>query len=89
MWTRRNPEIDIKTGGVSINRDKSTGEFRMLCWWCPAYSGREFVSGSSQGTAGTGRYDVKKEMQVTELMSMRVSMRKTGTELSVIARKRL
>ena len=64
MWTRRNPENDIKTGGVSINRDKSTGEIRMLRWWCPAYSGREFVSGSSPGTAGTGRYDVKREMQV-------------------------
>ena len=45
MWTRRNPEIDIKTGGVSIRWDKSASEFRMLRRWCPAYSGRDFVPG--------------------------------------------
>ena len=45
MWTRRNPEIDIKTGGVSIRRDQSAGEFRMLRRGCPAYSGRDSVPG--------------------------------------------
>jgi len=46
MLTRRNPENDIKTGGVSIPRDKLAGEFRMLCRRCPAYSGHDSVLGS-------------------------------------------
>lgn len=41
------------------------------------------------GTAGTSRYDVKGEMQITELMSMRVPMRKTGAELPVVVEKHL
>ncbi|MEJ2045376.1 MAG: ISAs1 family transposase [Reinekea sp.] len=39
--------LDIKTEGVSISRDQSTSEFRMLRGWCPAYSGRNSVLGSS------------------------------------------
>ena len=89
MWTRRNPETDIKTGGVSISRDKSASEFRMLCRRCPAYSGRDSISVLSVGTAGTSHHDVKGEIQITELMSMRVPMRDTGAELLVVVRKYL
>ncbi|KAA8597718.1 Mobile element protein [Vibrio cyclitrophicus] len=46
MWTRRNPETDIKTKGVSISWDKSMSKLRMLHRRCPAYSGRESISGS-------------------------------------------
>jgi len=46
MLTRRNPENDIKTEGVSIPRDKLAGEFRMLCRRCPAYSRHDSVLGS-------------------------------------------
>lgn len=42
------------------------------------------------GTAGTSRhYDDKREIQVIEVMSMRVSMHSTGTELLVVVMKRL
>ena len=61
----------------------------MLRRWCPAYSGRDSVSGSFLGTAGTSRYDDKGEMQVTEFISMRVPRHSTGAELPVVVRKRL
>lgn len=41
------------------------------------------------GTVGTSHHDVKREMQITKFMSMRVSMHDTGAELPVVARKRL
>ena len=41
------------------------------------------------GTAGTSHRDVKGEIQVTKIMSMRVPMRDTGTELLVVVMKRL
>ena len=41
------------------------------------------------GTAGTSHYGVKGEIQITELMSMRVPMHDTGTELFVVVRKHL
>jgi|AntRauMFilla1563_2_1112583.scaffolds.fasta_scaffold06824_3 hypothetical protein len=47
MLTRRNPETDIKTGGVSILREQFASELRRLCKRCPAYSGHDSVPGSS------------------------------------------
>lgn len=46
MLTRRKPETDIKTGGVSISREQFASELRRLCKRCPAYSGHDFVPGS-------------------------------------------
>lgn len=89
MWTRRNPETDIKTGGVSISRDESASEFRMLCRRCPAYSGRDSVSGFLWELREPVITMFKGEMQVTELASMRVPMRDTGAELLVVVRKYL
>ena len=89
MWTRRNPETDIKTEGVSILRDKSASELRILCRWCPAYSRRDSVSGFPWELWEPVIAMFKGEIQVTELMSMRVPMRDTGTELFVVVRKYL
>jgi len=36
---------DIKTGSARIFREESASVFRMLCRWCPAYSGRDPVLG--------------------------------------------
>ena len=41
------------------------------------------------GTTGTGRHDGKREIQITNIMSMRVSMRGTGAEQPVVVRKLL
>ena len=41
------------------------------------------------GTAGTSHHDVKEEIQITKIMSMRVPMRDTGAELRVVVMKRL
>ena len=41
------------------------------------------------GTAGTSHYDDKREVQVIEVMSMRVSMHSTGAELPVVVMKHL
>jgi hypothetical protein len=41
------------------------------------------------GTVGTSRYGVKGEIQVTELMSMRVPISSTGAELLVVVLKQL
>lgn len=41
------------------------------------------------GTTGTGRHDVKREMQITNIMSVRVSMRETGAEQPVVVKKLL
>ncbi len=41
------------------------------------------------GTVGTSRYGVKGEIQITELMSMRVPIRSTGAELFVVVKKLL
>ncbi|PIE02042.1 MAG: hypothetical protein CSA79_00190 [Thiothrix nivea] len=89
MWTRRHPETDIKTGGVSIRREESAGEFRMLCRWCPAYSGRDFVPGFFRELREPVITMLREKLQVTELISMRVLMRDTGAELSVVVRKPL
>ncbi len=89
MFTRRKPEIDIKTRGVSILWDKFTSELRMLCKRCPAYSGRDCVLGFLVGTAGTSRHDVKGEIQIARTMSMRVPMHGTGAELFVVVLKHL
>ncbi len=89
MWTRRNPETDIKTRGVSISWDKLAGEFRMLRRRCPAYSGRESVSGSSWELREPVVMMLKGEMQITELISMRVPMHGTGAEPLVVVRKHL
>ncbi len=72
MWTRRNPETDIKTGGVSISRDQFASEFRMLCKRCPAYSGHDSVLGFTWELREPVITMFKGEVQVTELMSMRV-----------------
>ena len=89
MWTRRNPETDIKTGGVSIFRDESASELRMLCRRCPAYSGRESVLGFPWELREPVITMFKGEMQATELASMRVPMRDTGAELLVVVKKYL
>ena len=86
MWTRRNPETDIKTGGVSIFRDKSASVLRMLCRRCPAYSGRDSISGFLWELREPVITMLKGEIQVTELMSMRVPKRDTGAELLVVVR---
>lgn len=39
------------------------------------------------GSGGISHYDAKEEIQITEFMSMRVSMRDTGTELLVVVMK--
>ncbi len=41
------------------------------------------------GTAGTSHHDVKEEIRITKIMSMRVPMRNTGAELLVVVMKRL
>lgn len=41
------------------------------------------------GTTGTSHHDVKEEMRITEIMSVRVSMRDTGAEQFVVVRKHL
>ena len=41
------------------------------------------------GTVGTSHHDVKGEMQITKLISMRVPMRDTGAELLVVVMKRM
>ena len=89
MWTRRNPETDIKTGGVSIFRDQFASELRMLCKRCPAYSGHDSVLGFSWELREPVITMFKGEIQVTELMSMRVPKRDTGAELLVVVRKYL
>jgi len=89
MWTRRNPETGIKTKGVSISWDKSMSEFRMLHRRCPAYSGRESISGSSWELREPVVVMLKGDAQVTELASARVPMHSTGAELPVVVRKRL
>ena len=89
MWTRRKPETDIKTRGVSIFWDKSASELRMLRRRCPAYSGRDLVSGFSWELREPVVMMFKGEMQATELASVRVPRHGTGAELLVVARKRL
>ncbi|MGJ7724385.1 hypothetical protein ACSF7A_22850, partial [Escherichia coli] len=58
--------------------------------WCPAYGGRDAVLQALAGTTGTGRRNVKREIQITEIMSI-VEYRcaKPGAELLVVVRKRL
>lgn len=90
MWTRRNPETDIKTRGVSIFWDKFASEFRMLRRLCPAYSGRDLVSGFFWELREPVVMMFKGEMQATELASVRVPKHGgTGVELLVVVRKRL
>ena len=89
MWTRRNPETDIKTGGVSIRWEESVGKFRMLHRWCPAYSGRDSVPGFFRELRKPVITMLREKLQITELMSMRVLMRDTGAELFVVVRKLL
>lgn len=84
-----NQRIDIKTGGASRLREELTGEFRMLCKWCPAYSGREFIPGFHWELREPVITMFKEEIQITKFMSMRVPMRDTGTELLVVVRKHL
>lgn len=89
MWTRRNPETDIKTKGVSISWDKSMSKLRMLHRRCPAYSGRESISGSFWELREPVVVMPKEDIQATELASIRVPTHSTGTELSVVVRKQL
>jgi hypothetical protein len=89
MWTRRNPETDIKTRGVSTSWDESVSELRMLRRRCPAYSGRDLVPGSFWELREPVVMMPKGEIRVTELASMRVPMHGTGAELLVVVRKRL
>ena len=86
MLTRRNTENDIKTGGVSISRDKLAGELRMLCKWCPAYSGRDSLPGFPWELREPV-IAMPREKRESNRASVRVPMCDTGAELLVVAKK--
>jgi hypothetical protein len=82
----RNELDDVKTGGLTDLQDKLKGD-HAYCLGGIRHKGSANLIQALVWNVGTCRSDDKGEIQMEETIRMRVPMRGTGTEQSVVGRK--